>query len=119
MRKILAVTAVIAVVASLAGCAVGSHECGTAMQLPAELAPASNEPASGDGPVTKTDLYPVQISLTEGVTHPALVYKSGQLNLGWPDNEREVKVMLPLGEYSLSGYSADGNGCVTNFAVKS
>lgn len=119
MRKILAVAAAIMTVAPLVGCTVGSHECGTAVQLSTELAPTPNGSMPGNGPVTKTDMYPVQISLAEGVTNPAVVYKSGQLNLGWPGNETEVRVMLPLGDYALSGYTADGKGCTTHFSVKS
>ncbi len=71
------------------------------------------------GSVQGRPLYPVDITLAEGVTSPQLVSVDQRIALGWPDTQEDsIAMALPAGEYRVAG-TLDGRGCSCQFVVES
>ena len=88
------------------GC-LQAPSCATIVQASTTVGSAQGRP-----------LYPVDITLEEGVTSPQLVSVDQGITLGWPGTEeRVVMAALPAGEYRVAG-DLGGRGCSCSFTVE-
>ena len=120
MRRFVAVLVALFVMLPLVACGGESPQCATVEQLSTEL--PEGTPTQGSGPLkpgmarAKVDLYPVKITLADGVETPSLVSPTDKLNLGWPPEERAPTVYLPARDFVVSCY-VGGKGATTEFTV--